>query len=173
MELAGSGTLVPFAVCSLGGVREARVFLRPRVSDSTTRIGQAARGTRKSKFGVAIASAAILATAAGSAVYGQDDATEPVFHTTAGPLTESEVGDILAHEHMLVEYAANPPIAYLDADPEKVYQVIGPWLEEARDLGISVFVDPTPPGVGQRPDIIQYVADRAGLPTMMVTGVYR
>jgi len=36
-----------------------------------------------------------------------------------------------------------------------------------------VFVDPTPPGVGQRPDIIKYVADRAGLPTMMVTGVYR
>jgi phosphotriesterase-related protein len=113
----------------------------------------------------------LIATAGVGAVVAQD--SEPVFHTTAGPLTEDQVGDVLAHQHMFVEFGANPPIAYENADPEMVYEVIGPWLEEAKALGIETFVDPTPLGVGQRPDIIEYAADRAGLPTMMVTGIYR
>ena len=96
-----------------------------------------------------------------------------VFYTTAGPLTRDQIGDVLAHQHMLVEYGANPPTAYVDADPETVYEVIGPWLEDAKALGIGTFVDPTPLGVGRRPDIIEYAADRAGMPTMMVTGIYR
>lgn len=111
-------------------------------------------------------------TAMAMGATAQDD-DGAVFHTTAGPLTKDQVGDVLAHEHMLVEYGANPPVEFVNAEPEKVYEVIGPWVEEAKELGITVFVDPTPPGVGQRPDIIKYVADRAGLPTMMVTGVYR
>jgi phosphotriesterase-related protein len=114
--------------------------------------------------------AAILATSTAGAALAQD---ERVFYTTAGPLTRDEIGEVLAHEHMLVEYGANPPTKYVDADPEKVYEVIGPWVEEAKALGIDVLVDPTPLGVGRRPDIIKYVADRAGLPTMMVTGIYR
>ena len=74
---------------------------------------------------------------------------------------------------MFVELGAAPPVAYLDATPEKVYDVIGPWVEEAKALGIGVFVEFTPEGVGRRPDIVKYVADRAGLPTMLVTGIYR
>lgn len=120
--------------------------------------------------GVAIVFALMAGAGAGQAV-AQDD--ERVFHTTAGPLTKDQVGDVLAHHHMFVEFGANPPTAYVDADPAMVYEVIGPWLEEAKELGADVFVDPTPLGVGQRPDIVQYAADRAGLPTMMVTGVYR
>ena len=38
---------------------------------------------------------------------------------------------------------------------------------------MDTFVDPTPLGVGRRPDIVKMAADRAGLPTMMVTGIYR
>ena len=64
-------------------------------------------------------------------------------------------------------------MAYKDATPEKVYDVIGPWVKDAKALGIGVFVEFTPEGVGRRPDIVKYVADRAGLPTMLVTGIYR
>lgn len=95
------------------------------------------------------------------------------FYTTAGPLKKSQVGNVLAHHHMFVELGAVPPVAYLDATPEKVYDVIGPWVEDAKALGIGVFVEFTPEGVGRRPDIVKYVADRAGLPTMLVTGIYR
>jgi phosphotriesterase-related protein len=95
------------------------------------------------------------------------------YYTTAGPLEEDEVGNVLAHHHMFVELGAVPPVAYLDATAEEVYDVIGPWVEEAKALGAGVFVEPTPLGVGRRPDIVKYVADTAGLPTMLVTGIYR
>jgi phosphotriesterase-related protein len=102
-----------------------------------------------------------------------EEATGPVFHTTAGPLTEDQVGNVLAHHHIFVELGAAPPVAYLDADPEIVNEVIGPWLSDAKALGIGTFIEFTPEGVGRRPDIVQYVADQAGLPTMLVTGIYR
>jgi phosphotriesterase-related protein len=94
------------------------------------------------------------------------------YYTTAGPLTEDQVGNILAHDHMFVEFGVAEPVAYLDAKPQKVYKVIGPLVEEAIDLGYDVFVDTGPDGIGRRPDIIKYIADKSGMPTMMVTGVY-
>jgi phosphotriesterase-related protein len=97
----------------------------------------------------------------------------PVFYTTAGPLTEDQIGDVLAHHHIFVELGAVPPTAYLEADPEVVNEVIGPWLQDAKELGIGTFIEFTPEGVGRRPDIVKYVADQAGLPTMLVTGIYR
>jgi phosphotriesterase-related protein len=112
----------------------------------------------------------LLATATGGMALAQD---ERVFYTTAGPLARDQIGDVLAHQHLFVEFGANPPTAYVDADPDMVYEVVGPWLEEAKELGIGTFVDPTPLGVGRRPDIIKEAADRAELPTMMVTGIYR
>jgi phosphotriesterase-related protein len=114
----------------------------------------------------------LLATV-GVASSSSEPEGEPVFYTTAGPLDQGEVGDVLAHHHMFVELGAVPPVAYLDAEPEMVYEVIGPWVEDAKDLGIGVFIEFTPEGVGRRPDIVKYVADRAGLPTMLVTGIYR
>ena len=125
----------------------------------------------------------VVAGAAGASAQGSESpaASEapagetpgPVFYTTAGPLQEDEIGDVLAHHHMFVELGAVPPTAYLEADPEIVYEVIGPWLEDAKALGIGTFIEFTPEGVGRRPDIVKYVADQAGLPTMLVTGIYR
>ena len=74
---------------------------------------------------------------------------------------------------MFVELGAVPPMAYLEADPEIVLEVLRPWLESAKALGIGTFIEFTPEGVGRRPDIVKYVADEVGLPTMLVTGIYR
>lgn len=94
------------------------------------------------------------------------------FYTTAGPMSESEVGNIAAHQHMFVEFGVAPPVAYLDSTPEEVWAEIGDMVLEAKNLGYSVFIEPTPLGVGRRPDIVEYVADTAGLATMMPTGIY-
>src|SRR5205085_7476119 len=95
-----------------------------------------------------------------------------VFYTTAGPLAEERVGNIMAHQHMFVEFGAKPPVNYLKSTPEEVYKVIGPLVLEGKSLGYTVFVDPTPEGTGFRPDIVKYVAKKAGMPTMMVAGLY-
>ena len=120
-----------------------------------------------------VVAAALLSTVGSVVSVGAQDEGGPVFHTTAGPLTKDMVGDVLAHHHIFVELGAVPPVAYLDADPEMVNEVIGPWLEEAKALEFGTFIEFTPEGVGRRPDIVKYVADQAGLPTMLVTGIYR
>jgi len=102
----------------------------------------------------------------------EDGKCPKTYYTTAGPLSEAQVGNVLAHQHMFVEFGVENPSAYLDATPEEVYDVIGPLVLEAKNLGYSVFVDPTMEGVGRRPDIVQYIADATEMPTMMVTGFY-
>jgi phosphotriesterase-related protein len=118
-------------------------------------------------------SLALLMTAVGTVTVSAQEASGPVFHTTAGPLAQDQIGDVLAHHHMFVELGAVPPTAYLEADPEVVLEVLRPWLESAKELGIGTFIEFTPEGVGRRPDIVKSVADEVGLPTMLVTGIYR
>ena len=156
-----------------GPLKEGDEFMQRQTETSPTTRSSGDGSLRRARGSLALVGALALVATAGISSVTAQDADGRVFHTTAGPLTEAEVGDVLAHQHMFVEFGANPPMAFVDADPDKVYEVIGPWVEEARDLGISVFVDPTPLGVGRRPDIVKAVADRAGLPTMMVTGIYR
>jgi phosphotriesterase-related protein len=120
-----------------------------------------------------MAVALVLVATSTTAAANPNHGNRAYFYTTAGALTEDQVGDVLAHQHLFVEYGAAPPTKYVDATPEEVYDLVGPWVEQVKALGISVFVDPTPLGVGRRPDIEKYVADRAGMPVMLVTGIYR
>jgi len=103
----------------------------------------------------------------------EDCGVELRFYTTAGPLGQDEIGNVLAHHHMFVELGDATPEDFLSATPEEVYEALAPWLAEAKALGAGSFIEPTPFGVGRRPDIVKYVADQADLPTMMVTGIYR
>ena len=114
-----------------------------------------------------------LVSAGGATGDGGRGAGAHHYYTTAGQLDESQVGDVLAHHHMFVELGAVPPVAYKTADREQVLSLLTPWLLDAKALGIGVFVEMTPEGVGRRPDIVKYVADKTGLPTMLVTGIYR
>jgi predicted metal-dependent phosphotriesterase family hydrolase len=118
---------------------------------------------------VAVATAAMAAPN----VFGHPPRGRLLFHTTAGPLSEEEVGNVLAHHHMFVELGDATPDEFLDSEPEEVYEALKPWLDEAKALGAGTFVELTPFGVGRRPDIVKFVADQADLPTMMVTGIYR
>jgi predicted metal-dependent phosphotriesterase family hydrolase len=103
----------------------------------------------------------------------QDCGVDLKFYTTDGPKSADEVGNVLAHHHMFVELGDATPDEYLTSTPEEVYDALEPWLTEAKARGAGTFVEITPFGVGQRPDIVKYVADMAELPTMMVTGIYR
>ncbi len=125
--------------------------------------------------GITVAIMLVVASVGSASGHDQNGGRKQVYYTTAGPLTEKQVGSVLAHHHIFVELGAVPPVAYLDPSntPEKVYSLVGPWMKDAKALGIGVFVEMTPLGVGRRPDLVKYVADKSGLPTMLVTGIYR
>ncbi len=97
--------------------------------------------------------------------------------TTSGPLTLAELpGMILPHEHIFVDLRTPDQLEseeVVTPSAEEVVDLMAPELVRARDAGIVALVECTPVGVGRRPDAVLAVAEAAGLPVVMPTGVYR
>lgn len=97
----------------------------------------------------------------------------PAIMTTHGPLSESQVGMILPHEHVFVDLRLPETPGHAQANPDEVVALMGKELEAARRAGVSLIVECTPVGVGRRVDILQQVARAADFPLVVPTGVYR
>lgn len=100
-------------------------------------------------------------------------APERFLHTTAGPLRAQEVGLVLPHEHLLVDFRPATTPGFAQADPAEFAALAEPLLAEAAAAGVSAVVECTPPGLGRRVDLIADVSRRSGLPVAVATGVYR
>jgi phosphotriesterase-related protein len=96
-----------------------------------------------------------------------------VLHTTMGPLRRDQLGMILPHEHIFVDFRTPDQPGYAEADPAEVVAAIAPKFEELKARGITAFVECTPTGVGRRADIDLAVSLATGLPVVVPTGSYR
>lgn len=96
-----------------------------------------------------------------------------VLHTTMGPLRRDQLGMILPHEHIFVDFRTPDQPGYAEADPAEVVAAIAPKFEEIKARGITAFVECTPTGVGRRADIDLAVSLATGVPVVVPTGSYR
>ena len=99
--------------------------------------------------------------------------SERVLHTTMGPLCRADLGMILPHEHIFVDFRTPDQPGYAEADPADVVAAIAPKFEEIKARGITCFVECTPTGVGRRADIDLAVSLATNLPVVVPTGSYR
>jgi phosphotriesterase-related protein len=81
------------------------------------------------------------------------NATDLVLHTTLGPLRRQDLGMILPHEHISVDFRTPDQPGYAEAEPAEVVAAVAPKFEEIKARGITCFVECTPTGVGRRADI--------------------
>ena len=93
--------------------------------------------------------------------------------TTHGPLRRNQLGTILPHEHVFVEFRTPDHPDHAVADIAAVVALMAPEAKKLLPLGVTAMVDCTPVGVGRRPDLVKAVADAAGLPMVVPTGIYR
>ena len=93
--------------------------------------------------------------------------------TTLGPKSANELGMILPHEHVFVDLRTGNPPGFAEADPADVIALMGPELDRARQVGVTLLVECTPVGVGRRADILKAVSEAAQFPLMVPTGIYR
>lgn len=100
-------------------------------------------------------------------------APERRLHTTLGPLAAQDVGLVLPHEHLLVDFRPADTPGFAQADPAEFSSVVEPLLTEAAAAGVTALVECTPPGLGRRVDLVLDVSRRVGLPVVVATGVYR
>ncbi len=93
--------------------------------------------------------------------------------TTLGPKSAAELGLILPHEHIFVDFRRPDHPAHGEADVAAVVARMAPEIWKAQALGVTALVDCTPVGVGRRADVLQAVSAATGMPVVAPTGIYR
>ena len=93
--------------------------------------------------------------------------------TLAAPLVAIEVKQsILVHEHVLVDFIGADKIAPGRYDPEEVFRVARPKLEEVKRLGCRRLLECTPNFIGRDAKLMRRLVDAVGIEIWTNTGLY-
>jgi phosphotriesterase-related protein len=93
--------------------------------------------------------------------------------TTLGPKTSTDLGMILPHEHIFVDFRPPEHPEHGKSDIADVVSLMAPEVRKAQAQGISAIVDCTPIGVGRRADVLKALSEAVGMPLVVPTGIYR
>jgi phosphotriesterase-related protein len=93
--------------------------------------------------------------------------------TTLGDLAADQLGRILPHEHIFVDFRTPEQPGYAQAEIADVVTLMAPELAKLSAQQVTALVDCTPTGVGRRADAVLAVSQAAKLPIVLPTGIYR
>jgi phosphotriesterase-related protein len=79
---------------------------------------------------------------------------------------------ILVHEHVLVDFIGADKIAPGRYDPEEVFRVARPKLEEVKRLGCRRLLECTPNFIGRDAKLMRRLSDAVGMEIWTNTGLY-
>jgi phosphotriesterase-related protein len=75
---------------------------------------------------------------------------------------------ILVHEHVLVDFTSGKA----SYDPQEVFDIAKPHLEDAKKFGLRRFLDCSPAYIGRNPQLLQRLSDAVGVEIWTNTGWY-
>jgi len=75
---------------------------------------------------------------------------------------------VLVHEHVLVDFTSGKS----PYDPDEVFRIAKPHLEEAKKFGVRRFQDCSPAYIGRNPKLLLRLADATGIEIWTNTGWY-
>jgi len=94
----------------------------------------------------------------------------PSLVTVRGAIPISQLGLILPHEHLFLDFRSP---SHAEADATDVLRRLRPYLEEIRTQGVTALVECTPVGVGRNVEILRALSEAIDLPVVAATGSYR
>ncbi len=92
--------------------------------------------------------------------------------TVAGQISPDEMGFVLTHEHVLVDFIGADQIHPDRYDVDEAYEVILPYLKQAWDLGCRTFMECTPAYLGRDPRLLKRLSEATGIHILTNTGYY-
>ena len=98
--------------------------------------------------------------------------TTPEIMTVLGPISASEIGTTLAHEHILVDFIGADSSGYHRWDRQNVIDKALPFLEAIQAEGCQTFMDCTPAYLGRDPELMKSIAEKTGMNIVTNTGFY-
>jgi predicted metal-dependent phosphotriesterase family hydrolase len=114
-----------------------------------------------------LATLAALA-AAPSTLAAQDGAVA----TVTGDVPVRDLGMVLMHEHVMVDFIGADKVSRRRYDADDVVRVALPHLREARELGCRTIVECTPAFLGRNAALLQRLSQESGLLIVANTGYY-
>ena len=114
-----------------------------------------------------LASAPVLA-ALPSALLAQGGAVA----TVTGDVPVRDLGMVLMHEHVLVDFIGADKVSRSRYDSDEVARIALPHLREARALGCRTLVESTPAFLGRDVALLQLLSRESGLHIVANTGYY-
>jgi len=93
--------------------------------------------------------------------------------TVLGDIPGEEFGLALVHEHILCDFIGADKVSKNRYDPMEVFNVMLPYLDEIKQLGVSGFVDCTPAFIGRDPQLLASLSRASGIHILTNTGLYK
>lgn len=93
--------------------------------------------------------------------------------TTLSDKNQADLGLILPHEHIFVDFRPPDHPEHGQAEVNDVLALMAPEVEKALAQSVTAMIDCTPVGVGRRADILKAVSEVTGMPIVVPTGIYR
>ncbi len=99
--------------------------------------------------------------------------SDTTVNTVLGPISPSEMGVTLPHEHLCFGYPGwEGDRTIAPFDPEVLIGNGADLLEGLKALGLGTYVDATPNDCGRQPEILREVSRRTGVHIVCSTGYY-
>lgn len=92
--------------------------------------------------------------------------------TVLGPITPSDLGVTLSHEHAVVDFIGAEKAKAPRYDPEEAFSTILPHLQRLKERGCRSLVECTPSYVGRDVGLLKRLSSASGLHILTNTGYY-
>lgn len=119
-----------------------------------------------------VSSASWLAVLHPMAVAAKGPSAEGTVMAVLGPVSPSQLGSTLTHEHVLVDFIGADKISRARYDATEAYEVALPFLRRLKELGCRGFVECTPDYLGRDPRLLERLSKGTGLHILTNTGYY-
>ncbi len=93
--------------------------------------------------------------------------------TVRGQIKPSELGMTLIHEHIMVDFIGADRVSKDRYDADEVFDVMLPYLEEIKALGVTGFGDCTPMYLARDAQLLARLAEAVDMNIITNTGLYK
>jgi phosphotriesterase-related protein len=101
-----------------------------------------------------------------------DRTVAPQIQTVTGPVPARDLGIVLMHEHVLVDFVGAASVSRARYDREAAIAKAVPHLRRLGELGCRTLVECTPAYLGRDPELLARLARESGLHIVTNTGYY-
>lgn len=93
--------------------------------------------------------------------------------TVRGTIRPSQLGLTLTHEHILVDFIGADKVSKDRYNPDEVFEVMLPYLQEIKALGVNGFAECTPMFLGRDPELLLRLSQATDIHILTNTGMYK